>query len=85
MTRDEKIQAVIDNMIAGEIRPSVERIIEAMHDSYGHAASTRDIRPVLTSWREKQHKTVDRMVKRVAQELNIEQRSEFQMRIKAGM
>ncbi len=85
MTREKRVLATISELLKEDTRPTVEGVIERMKETYGVGGSTRDVRPIMSAWREKERRSVDRKVKQVLstlEKLNAEQRVEFSKRIR---
>jgi len=85
MTREKRILATINELLKEDTRPTVDGIIERMKETYGVGGSTRDVRPIVSAWKEQQRQAVDRKVQQVLntlKKLNAEQRIEFSKRIR---
>jgi len=85
MTREERVLATISELLKEDTRPTVEGVIERMKEKYGIGGSTREVRPIISAWREKERRLVDRKLQRLLstlEKLNVEQRVEFRQRIR---
>ena len=85
MTREKRILATINELLKEDTRPTVDGIIERMKETYGVGGSTRDVRPIVSAWKEQQRQAVERKVQQVLstfEKLNAEQRVEFSKRIR---
>ena len=85
MTREKRILATIRELLQEDTRPTTDNIIERMKETYGVGGSTRDVRPIVSAWKEQQRQQVDHKVKQVLgtlKKLNAEQRVEFRKRLR---
>jgi len=83
--REKRVLATIKELLKEDTRPTVDGIIERMKETYGVGGSTREVRPIVSAWKDEQHKQVDVKVQQVLgtlKKLNTEQRVEFSKRLR---